>query len=262
MFIFASKILPLLIYPLGLALILIVCAVLVRRRVLRTVFLVTALLILWIASTRWAAVFLVRSLEWQFHPPAQSITADAIVVLGGSTRSDDPPRPLIEISESGDRILYAAWLYNEGRAPLIITTGGGIDWRSVGRPEADLMRDQLLMLGVAPEHILVEPDSRNTYENALNTRSLLADKGVDNILLVTSALHMPRSIQLFRQQGFDVTPAPTDYLVSQADWSFLFHPDPRTQVLYLLPDAENLHWTSLALKEYLGTFIYSLRGWL
>jgi uncharacterized SAM-binding protein YcdF (DUF218 family) len=104
----------------------------------------------------------------------------------------------------------------------------------------------------------LEPDSRNTYENALFSTRILREKGIQRILLVTSALHMPRSLKLFQAQGLEVIPLPTDYTVTQGDQAQL---DARAFVLSLLPSAENLALTSRVLKEYIGIIVYDLRGW-
>lgn len=262
MFLFLSKLLPLFVYPLGLACVLLAIAILLRRRRGQTALLIGILLVLWLGGNRWVEYGLVHSLESRHPAPTPLPSAPVIVVLGGGTRAGDPPRPFSEISEAGDRLLYAALLYKQGKAPHILVTGGSIEWRGPGDAEAKDMVAVLTLTGVPEEAIWVEPESRNTYENALFTRQMLAERGIDAILLVTSARHMPRSLRLFERQGFTVIPAPTDYLTSDADWAGLISSDPRNQLIQLLPDAEYLYWTSDALKEYLGILIYSLRGWM
>jgi uncharacterized SAM-binding protein YcdF (DUF218 family) len=95
----------------------------------------------------------------------------------------------------------------------------------------------------------------------LYSARLLQEKGIKRILLVTSAWHMPRSVKLFEAQGLEVTPLPTDYTITQAGWEQLTRPDLRAQILYLLPSAENLVLTSRILKEYIGMFVYQMKGW-
>ena len=73
---------------------------------------------------------------------------------------------------------------------------------------------------------------------------------------------MPRSVKLFEHQGVEVIPAPTDFLVAQTSWEFLWHADWRTQLMNLLPDSLYMHWTTAALKEYIGLIVYELRGWM
>ena len=69
------------------------------------------------------------------------------------------------------------------------------------------------------------------------------------------------SLKIFQRQGIDAIPAPTDFLVSQSDFQELGN-TPKAAILNLLPDSNNLHIFTNALKEYIGTFVYRLRGWL
>ena len=82
------------------------------------------------------------------------------------------------------------------------------------------------------------------------------------MLLVTSAIHMPRSVALFKHQGIEVIPAPADYTVTQQGWDNMFSPDLPSLLINLLPNASSLSLTTNALKEYLGLFVYHLQGWL
>ncbi len=261
MFLSLSKILPLLFYPLGLAGLLIAASLMLRQSRLRRAALILAFLLIWLGGNKWVASALTRSLEWRYFPPQPVPTAPAIVVAGGGVNAGDPPRPLPEVNEAGDRLIYAAYLYQQGKAPLVLLSGGGIDWY-VPSSEGPGMATLLRILGVPQEAIVSEMRSRNTYENAVFSRQILQARGIDTIILITSAMHMPRTLALFEAQGLHVIPAPTDYLVSQADWDFLGHADIRTQLLNLLPDGRYMYWNYLSLKEYLGILVYHLRGWM
>ena len=262
MFVFLSKLLPLFVFPLGLACVLLIVA-LVWKRAWRPLV-ALALIVLWVGSSRYVAYALVRSLETRYPALDGAPAADAIVVLGGGTRSGDPPRPMTEVNEAGDRLLYAAKLYADGAAEVVLVTGGSIEWLTPDAvaPEGNDMSALMQLLGVPPEALWVEARSRNTYENALYSRQLLAEAGLDEILLVTSAMHMPRSVPLFEQQGLRVIPAPTDYLVSDAEWQHLWRGGVASTVINLLPNVEYLTYTTRAMKEYMGLVVYGLRGWL
>jgi len=263
MFIFLSKLLPNFVYPLGLVCIFIILAlILYRKPAWQRLVLLLALVVLWLGSTRWIALGMVRSLEWRYLPMTQMPSADAIVLLGGGTESAEYPRQTVELNSSGDRVLYAAWLYKQAKAPHILLSGGLIDWLDTGSTPAEDMAVILDMMGVPKEALWLESTSRNTYENAVNSRKFLNEKGINRIILVTSALHMPRSVDLFKHQGFDVIPAPTDYSVTQAAWQRLTDPNLATQLLNLMPNIDNLSSVTRALKEYLGMLVYRLRGWM
>ena len=262
MFIYLSKILPPLLYPLGLACILIVAALIIRNPRWRTGVMLLALGLLLLASNRWVALGLARSLEWRYLPQGELPNADVIVVLGGGTHSALYPRQTVEVGNAGDRLIYAALLYREGKADHLVLTGGRLDWVSAGDSPAEDMAVLLEMLGVPRQAMWLEADSRNTYENALNTRKILEGKGIKRIILVTSAAHMPRSVALFEKQGLEVIPAPTDFTITQEGWDDLKTNGLAGHILSLLPGAENLALTTQMLKEYFGIWIYRLNGWL
>ncbi len=220
-----------------------------------------SLLIILVASNAWVSSLVMQSLEWQQISSEELPEAEAIILLGGSTRIPTPPRNTVEITESGDRVLYAAHLYKEGKAPVIIATGGRITWLQNAPPEADSMKNLLIEIGVPESAIIEETQALNTYENALYTKKILEKRGIKQSLLVTSASHMPRSLRVFQKQGIDVIPAPTDFLVTQLDWEQL-QMTPQATLLNLLPSAENLKQTTQALKEYLGLIVYWLKGWI
>ncbi len=264
MFLFLSKLLPLLIYPLGLACVLLVLAlVLIRRRPRWAAGAIAlALILLLVSSNNWVATGVMRSLEWRYPDSLDLPEAEAIVVLGGAIRPQLPPRPWIEVAEEGDRVLHGARLYLAGKAPLLVFSGGRITWgQGQTRSEAADMAELAGALGVPASAILLEPASLNTFENAAYTKALLAERGIEQILLVTSALHMPRSLAIFTKQGFEATPAPTDFHVVRDPLNL----DSNTwqgRTLGLVPQTENLHYLTRALKEYVGIVIYWLRGWL
>ena len=265
MFIFFSKFLPVLIYPLGITIVLVIAALFLGRwpRGQRVV-LVTAVILLWLSSTRMTAYTITRSLEQQFRPPAEWPTAEAIVVLGSGALPQIAPRTLVEVNEAGDREILGAWLYRQGKAAKIVVSGGTVPWvNPEGIPSgAETMATFLGVLGVPPEALVLEARSRNTYENALFTREMLAATGEKRILLVTSATHMPRSVRLFEAQGFVVIPAAADFQVTDADWALMFAPDLAVQALNWVPEAQYLEMTTRALKEYVGLVVYGLQGWL
>lgn len=263
MFLFLSKLLPLFLYPLGLACVLMVAALVMSWRRSRwvPVPVALALIVLLLASNSWVANGLVRSLEGQHVPSGALPTADAIVLLGGGTKPAFPPRPAVDLNEEGDRVLYAAQLYREGKAPVVIAAGGRISWRGGGPSESGDMATVLQTLGVPSSAILQDAQSLNTYENAVNVKQIIKERGIRRVLLVTSAMHMPRSLRIFQRQGIEAIPAPTDFLVTPAD---IKEPNnsPQSTLLSILPEADRLSRTTRAVKEYIGMVVYRLKGWL
>ncbi|PZV10400.1 MAG: hypothetical protein DCF22_16880 [Leptolyngbya sp.] len=265
MFLFLSKLLPLFLYPLGLACLLLLLALGLmfwRRPRLAMIPVGLALLLLLISSNGWVSISLLKSLEFQHLPSGELPKADAIVVLGGATRPAFAPRPWVEVNEAGDRVLYGAKLYREGKAPRLILSGGRVDWQGNNdAPESADMVELMKKMGVPDAAMIQEPTSRTTRENAVNVKQIMQAQGISKILLVTSAVHMPRSLRIFQKLGIDAIPAPTDFLVSDRDLEAL-QASPQSLALSFLPEAEQLSNITRVIKEYVGMVIYWLRGWI
>jgi uncharacterized SAM-binding protein YcdF (DUF218 family) len=263
MFLFLSKLIPVFIDPLGA-----VCLLLIAALILwwinskwTPVVIGSALLILVLSSNAWINHLLVQSLEWQNIPKQELPVVDAIVVLGGGTRSQAYPRPDVDFNDAGDRVWYGATLYRAGKAPKIIVSGGRLEWMGSGSPESEDLTKLLVRMGVPKVDIIPESKSFNTRENAVNVKKILDAQEFKTILLVTSAMHMPRSIAIFKHLGINAIAAPTDYRISQLE---LDEPNHQTEsaILGLLPNSNRFYETSQALREYIGYVVYKLRGWL
>lgn len=263
-FVYLSKALPTLIYPIGLTFILMVGALLsFKSERLRLRFLIAAFLTLFIFGLPFPGAFLTRWLESSYPPLDAAAKADVIVVLGGGTESHETPRPMVELSGAGDRILYAAKLYHEGRAEKILFGGAYITELSGEKTTiASEMASVAEMLNVPKEAVLLQETSLNTAEEAVEDAKILAELDVDRIILVTSATHMYRSVKLFEKQGLTVLPAPTDYSYSDAEWKTLLTFKPEKWYTYLIPSSGNIRAFETAVKEYIGIFVYRLRGWM
>jgi uncharacterized SAM-binding protein YcdF (DUF218 family) len=221
-----------------------------------------AFLLLFLAGNRWVAMSLAKSLEWRYFPPQGLPQADLIIILAGETRAAEFPRPMPEVGEAGDRLIYAAHLYQQGAAPLILHSGGSIDWLATGDNPGQDAPFLLEIMGVPRQAVLLETDSRNTYESAVACRKILEERGFRRVILVTSASHMPRSVGVFERQGIEVIPAPTDYTVTQMGEGPSKQMGATTLLISMLPSSESLEVTTRMLKEYIGLFVYKLQGWL
>src|SRR5690606_21114262 len=147
--------------------------------------------------------------------------AEAIVVLGGNTAGGRENWFLPYDPQTAEtRTEAAAKLFHARRAPLIVVSGAALDG-SVS--EAQTMARALVRAGVPESAIILETNSHNTRENAVFSSELLKEKGVSRVLLVTSALHMPRAMAVFTKQGVHpiAAPAPPQIVVPQnPDFSF------------------------------------------
>jgi uncharacterized SAM-binding protein YcdF (DUF218 family) len=269
-----SKLLPLLLYPLGLGLLLQLLGLAAaakgseqgsRRRRQASLWLSgTGVGLIWLCAMPLSS----RQLIWGLEDRAAALTpqqlprADAVVVLGGGLRPALPPRQGVEVAEGGDRLLRGVQLVRRGLAPLLVTSGGRVSFtgHDPAPPEALWARDLAQELGLPADRILINPGSRTTAEEARDIGALGRRRGWSRVLLVTSAFHMPRSLATFQQRsGLTVVPIACDYQLP--DRALYGKPTLGNTLKSLVPDAEALYLSTLALKEHLGLAIYRLRGW-
>ena len=253
---YLDKILAQLAYPLGLSLSLAMLALLlVALRRPRLGMSALAVAVIWTGAWSLPAVSdaLRLSLEGRFanQPVVDLPRAGAVVVLGGAISSVPPDWPYPDLDRGADRVWHAARIYHAGRAPLVVISGGRQAWLGERPSEAAAMQEFLADLSVPADAVLVEDRSASTRENAVFTAELLSARGIDRVLLVTSALHMQRALASFHAVGIDAVPAATDFEVM---------PEPN-HILRWLPDAAALADSTRALKEYLGLWVYEWRGW-
>jgi uncharacterized SAM-binding protein YcdF (DUF218 family) len=248
-----SKILPIFVYPLSVAIVLGLIALARTRRVGR-VALALAVVVLWVSSMPVTASWLLGRLEDKY--PAVAIDAlpiaDVAIVLGGSIGQPLPPRITSDLSDAADRVLEAARLFRAGKVSRILVSGGNLPWQTAVQPDAELVVDLLVEFGVPRDSIVADTESRNTRENAINSAAIMKGRGWQTALLVTSAAHMPRALAAFKRAGIDVTPATTDVQVLYPLYDSAFD---------FLPDAGALARTTDAIREWIGLIVYRLRGW-
>jgi uncharacterized SAM-binding protein YcdF (DUF218 family) len=199
---------------------------------------------LWVWASPWFFILLGGALERGF-PPARVETlprADAIVVLGGGIGAPTARTVYPELFSSADRGWQAARCYHAGKAPVILFSGMG---------EGAGMKQFLTDLGVPSAKIILEPESRNTFENGAFTKAKLKELKAKKVILVTSAWHLRRSVMTFSKLGVDVIPSGADYEAL----SLSAARTPR-MLQYYLPDAWCLAMNSAMLKEHIGYWAY------
>ncbi len=264
MFIFLSKFLPLFVYPIGLtSLILLINLLFWRRKKLSKILVILAFFVLFIGGNRFLANTLAKSLEWRYPTFESGQPVDLIVVLGGSTEPKIDPRPMTEIGGAADRILYAAKLLQDYPDAKVLLSGGDITFLDQGTstPAQD-MADILKLMGVDESSMLLQDRSQNTYEDALYSCEMIRASGYQHVVLVTSAMHMPRSVKLFEKQGCEITAAPTDFAITVESWHRTWHPTFEEFLINFVPSYSNVSLVTKAMKEYIGLWMYGLKGWL
>ena len=233
--------------------------------------LVAGILLLWLKSWRWGRAVLTivvlglaimlflpvqpavtGLLENRFQPaPPLPDHIDGIIILGGMVRpavSKARGRPTL--NDAAERLLEGARLGRQHPEAKVLFTGGSADPAADRPTEATYARQVLLDMGVEPERLIIEDRSRNTYENAVYSKPLVPDGGQGNWILVTSAVHMPRSVGVFRQAGWKVIAWPVNFLSGgEPEWA-------NEDVLI-----QRLYFFSRTLHEYAGLAYYRARGW-
>jgi len=160
-----------------------------------------------------------------------------------------------EWSDAVDRFEAEMALFQAGKAPVLVCTGGWVPWSPGARPEGEVLAERAVVLGVPRSHRLVTNKIANTADEAravaLQLRELPSTSANAPIILVTSALHMRRARVLCTRAGFQVVPFPVDVQVSVGR---------ACTMLDLLPEADSLSKTATALREWYGWLFYHLVG--
>ena len=238
--------------PLSLFLLVAVGWILHRRwpRLGRAVI-ILAMVVLFLLCTEIGASLLVRPLESLTTPLASSIDtrAQAIVVLAAGRLEHAPEYGGNDIPDyiALARLRYAAKLQHETGLPILVS-GGNVLSSGDRKSKADAMADALREDFVTPVR-WIEGASENTFENAQYSAKILRQDGVNRILLVTDAMHMPRAKMVFAQTGLDVVAAPT-----------LFFGAGDIAALDFLPSAEGLRRSYYAIYEWIGLVWYWARN--
>lgn len=195
--------------------------------------------------------WLLEPLETRFarpDPPPEAV--DGIILLGGAVDavlSADRGEPAV--NAAGERIMVFAALARRYPAARLVFAGGSGSLLHPEDREDGPTRAVLESLGVAPERVRYEGESRNTAENAALARRLAEPAPGEVWLLVTSASHMPRAVGAFRAVGWPVLAWPTDYRVRRhTGWRFG------------LDFADHLQQVDLAAYQWVGLLAYRLSG--
>ncbi len=155
-------------------------------------------------------------LETRFPaPPEDAPAPDGIIVLGGSVDENlSGVRNNVTIADAAERLTAPIVLKRQYPKARLVFTGGTASLRGSAYTEAGTVQKFWRDIGLDQGDVLYEDKSRNTFENAVFTRDLVQPKPGERWLLVTSAMHMPRSVGIFRKAGFPVIAYPVDYRTS------------------------------------------------
>jgi uncharacterized SAM-binding protein YcdF (DUF218 family) len=194
--------------------------------------------------------WLIGSLEGRFPPPANLTRVDGIVVLGGAIQPAlSADRGVLALNGNVERMTVFAELARKYPDAKLAFTGGSGDIDHPDAREGDWVGPFLDAVAIPRARVVIERDSRNTVENARFTKALVKPQAGEVWLLVTSARHMPRSVGVFRKEGWAVVPYPADYVTPRKiGWSLRFDV------------AGGLGAVDAAAYEWIGLVYYWLTG--
>ena len=209
-------------------------------------FLLLLLSFLYCLSIPLVASSLAYLMEKDLKPPepSQLQKIQVLVVLGGGVLKADMKKKVEPSGETASRLLFGLHMLMQTDAQFIIMSGGGNKIT-----EAQVMARAARRLGVDESIIIAESRSRNTREHALELKKILKDENI-TVGIVTSALHMKRSLTAFGRHFRNVIPLPSSYLYSPS----------RLSVKSFLPSSRRLYISSSIIHEILGLAWYNLRG--
>lgn len=218
-----------------------------RKRARRAV--VYALVLIGVSSAGCTASLLTGNLEAQAFCSVngsvnESVTYDAVILLGGlmDARSNPP-----SYNDAVERLLVTYDVLRANRAKFAILSSGS-DCR--GESEAALLGRQLRAWGIDGSRLILEEKSVNTRKNALYSKSIIDAHKFQNVMLITSAMHMKRAAGCFRAVGLTPALLPVDYRAAR-----------RFYEAGLFPRARALSDTTDAIRETAGWYVYRGLGW-
>ena len=257
MFFYLSQFLSFLVMPLTMVLIFLILGLVWKKRSMARKFQITGIILLLFFSNQ----FLSNWAMYQWEDDIQAIATlpehEIGIVLTGVTNLSRSVFDRTLFHKGADRATHAIQLYKMGKISKILITGGQGLNPTNPNTEAELLRDFMLIAGVASEDILIENEAKNTRQNALFTKDLLTELNTDfeneTFLLITSAFHMKRAKGCFDKVGIQVTGFPVDYYAEDIHFSIpnLLYPSPQSI----------MHWQKL-FKEWIGLITYKLAGYI
>ena len=193
--------------------------------------------------------------RWELEPlPFQEITDqyEYGVVLTGVANNEKMPKDRVYFNKGADRVTHTIMLYNRGIIHKILISGGTGSLRKVDYREADQLKNVFVELGVPDSLIVLENNSKNTYESARHVKQILKEKNQINqkILLITSSFHMRRARGCFVKAGMETDIFPVDFYSGPTILS----------VDSIIPNSDALKKWSVVMHEVTGIIAYKMMG--
>lgn len=252
MFFTLSKLLDNLFMPLGLASVLLLLSLLLRKRRRWPYLGWAAFGLLWFFGNEAIVMNIASGWEGPVRPlVAGTPPYDAgVVLMGGGIQTRQGQ---LFYGSSVDRTLQTLRLYRAGKLRRVLISGGsGLLKPADMASEAGAMRHLLELGGVPPQAIVLEYASRNTHENAVFSTRLLKKMQAKRVLLITSAVHLPRAARCFEKAGLQPDRYPVDFISGDIGYDLDG---------LLIPKEYALFASYRLFHEWLGFLTYRLLGY-
>jgi uncharacterized SAM-binding protein YcdF (DUF218 family) len=173
--------------------------------------------------------WLLYPLESRYSPNPELQQVDGIIALSGAL---DPMQTelwdQVMVGGAAERNFAFMRLAREFPKAKLVYTGGASSMVNQNYKAADVAKRLFKEQGLDLSRIIFERESRNTWENGLFTKRLVIPKEGERWVLITTAWHMPRSVDVFCKLGWDVIPYPVDFQTTPGylftmNWSFAGH---------------------------------------
>ncbi len=210
----------------------------------------------WILSCPAGAALLARTVTADYRPLETADAASgaqAVVLLSGGSRTIRAAggRLPMVTTPSAMRALETARVYRLLGDPLVIVSGGITEGGGKSISEADAIRAAVVALGVPAGRVALESESRNTREEAVALKRMLAERQIDRFVIVTSAIHMGRSLAAFAVEGLHPVPSAAPIYQDRLDAPFA-----------LTPNEVSLEIGNAVVYEWGARAYYWWRGWI
>ena len=250
MFFILSKILLFLLNPFNWILICIVFVFVAKKAIVKKRLLVASAIIFILFSNYYLFSVCVRAWQPKIEHPTYKETFSTAIMLNGMTMGDRNGDSYF--GAASDRFLQTARLYKTGVVQKILISGGDGSLLQDKPKEAFFLQKEFIALGIPDSALIVESNSRNTYESAVAAKQILDSLHLASpYILVSSATHIPRSMLTFKKVGLNIIAHPANYEVVDSKLSFTD---------YILPNLGVLPRWKMFLKEVVGTVVYRVSG--
>lgn len=255
MFFLFSKLLLFLTKPFTWILILLTLSIVFKKRKWAKKTLILSFVFLLFFSNSF--IFLEFSRLWEVHGQNANALGKydcGLVLTGMASYNNDLDR--LELNQNGDRIWQAMDLYHRKKIKKILISGDSGQVSDRGLHEAKQLADILIRSGIPKEDVIVEGNSQNTYQNALESGKLIKKKFPEwkKILLITNSSHMRRSLACFEKQGIHCIPFSVGLRTGEKRHYFIEQ--------FFIPSVSTIEeWENLT-KEWIGYVMYKLMGYL